>query len=82
MLFVKIFFLSIIGAYRWFVAPFIKTQCCFYPTCSQYAIIAITSHGVVRGLYLTLRRLLRCHPFKIFGNEVGFDPVPTPKGDR
>lgn len=46
--------------------------CCrFYPSCSQYALDAIVIHGVLKGLFLTIRRLLRCHPFA----KGGYDPV-------
>lgn len=46
--------------------------CKFYPTCSQYGIEAIETHGALKGSYLTLKRILRCNPF----NKGGFDPVP------
>ena len=47
-------------------------RCRFYPSCSVYAIKAISKHGVFQGSYLTLKRLAKCHPF----HEGGFDPVP------
>jgi len=50
--------------------------CRFTPTCSQYAIEAIQVHGPLKGLYLTVRRLLRCHPIKRLGGSQGYDPVP------
>jgi putative membrane protein insertion efficiency factor len=54
-------------------APPLTGGCCrFYPTCSCYAREAVGKHGSVRGLWLTMRRLGRCHPF----HEGGFDPVP------
>lgn len=50
----------------------IKPKCCrFYPTCSQYAVEALEKYGSVKGLYLTVRRILKCHPF----NPGGYDPV-------
>jgi putative membrane protein insertion efficiency factor len=48
-------------------------HCRFHPTCSEYSIAALREHGAVRGLWLTFRRLLRCHPW----GGVGFDPVPS-----
>ena len=58
--------------YRKYISP-MKRGCCIYiPTCSQYAIEAITKYGAVKGSYLTARRILRCHPFA----KGGYDPVP------
>ena len=54
--------------------PFFGGQCRFYPTCSDYAVQALETHGAVRGVWLALRRLLRCHPF----GGGGYDPVPPP----
>ncbi len=63
---------SLIRGYQYTLSPFIGNQCRFHPTCSHYALDAISKHGALRGVWLTLRRLLRCHPF----NPGGFDPVP------
>ncbi|MEM7204619.1 MAG: membrane protein insertion efficiency factor YidD [Planctomycetota bacterium] len=58
--------------YRRVVSP-LKPACCrFRPTCSEYALEALRRHGSCRGAWLTLRRVLRCHPF----GGYGFDPVP------
>ncbi|MDQ1585512.1 MAG: uncharacterized protein QOJ90_1721 [Actinomycetota bacterium] len=59
-------------AYQRLVSPLLGPRCRFYPSCSSYAVEAITVHGVPRGSYLALRRLLRCHPW----NPGGVDPVP------
>ena len=58
--------------YRNFISSLTPPSCRFVPTCSQYAIEAIQKHGPFKGLYLTVRRLLRCHP--CCGS--GYDPVP------
>jgi putative membrane protein insertion efficiency factor len=79
-LFKKIIFF-LIHAYRWIIGPFLKNSCQFHPTCSEYAIISIQYHGILRGLILAGKRILRCHPFKTFGSCPGFDPVPQPKKD-
>jgi uncharacterized protein len=62
----------LIRAYQLILSPLLGPKCRFYPSCSHYAIDAIESHGVLRGTWLTLKRIGRCHPW----NEGGFDPVP------
>ncbi len=64
--------LALIRFYQLFLSPLFPPNCRFSPTCSQYAIDAITLHGLGRGLLLSLRRLLRCQPFCCGGH----DPVP------
>ena len=59
--------------YRWFISPLIGPRCRFYPSCSSYAIEAIEQHGCVKGGWLALRRLGRCHPLR----AGGYDPVPV-----
>jgi putative membrane protein insertion efficiency factor len=65
-------FMWIIRGYQLAISPMIGPRCRFYPSCSCYAHTAIERFGVVRGFWLGLRRLLRCHPFA----EGGYDPVP------
>ncbi len=69
----QIFLWSIRG-YQLAISPMLGANCRFYPSCSCYAHTAIERYGVVRGMWLGLRRLLRCHPFA----EGGYDPVPEP----
>lgn len=57
--------------YKRWISPLLPSACRFYPTCSEYMAQAVEAHGVVRGVWMGLRRLLRCHPF----HEGGFDPV-------
>jgi putative membrane protein insertion efficiency factor len=64
--------LVLIRAYQRFISPYLAPSCRFYPSCSSYAVEAIGRHGAWRGGYLTVRRLLRCHPF----HAGGHDPVP------
>lgn len=58
--------------YQVCISPFTPPACRFTPTCSQYALEALRRHGPVKGLYLALRRILRCHPW----GGSGYDPVP------
>jgi putative membrane protein insertion efficiency factor len=64
--------IAVIEAYQRWISPLLGPRCRYFPSCSQYAALAIERHGVVRGSYLTVRRLLRCHPF----HTGGYDPVP------
>ncbi|MBF0623049.1 MAG: membrane protein insertion efficiency factor YidD [Magnetococcales bacterium] len=66
------FLLGLIWLYRSLISPVLPRSCRFEPTCSSYAREAIIRHGALKGSWLALRRLLRCHPF----NSGGFDPVP------
>ncbi|MFL2499971.1 MAG: membrane protein insertion efficiency factor YidD [Porticoccaceae bacterium] len=65
--------IGIIKGYQFLLSPLIGQNCRFHPTCSHYAIEAINEHGVLKGGYLSVRRIIKCHPF----NEGGHDPVPT-----
>jgi putative membrane protein insertion efficiency factor len=62
-------------AYRRWISPALPARCRFYPSCSAYAVEAISTHGAVRGVGLAAWRLLRCQPF----NAGGYDPVPPPR---
>jgi len=64
-----------IRAYRRFISPLFRPHCRFHPTCSAYALEAITVHGAARGTLLALKRISRCHPW----NAGGLDPVPERK---
>ncbi|RLC15016.1 MAG: membrane protein insertion efficiency factor YidD [Deltaproteobacteria bacterium] len=68
----KTIFLTFIRAYQYIVSPVLAPACRFYPTCSEYAYQAIARHGLFKGSFLSLKRILRCHPF----NPGGMDPVP------
>lgn len=67
--------LWLLKAYRYAISPLIGPSCRFHPSCSEYAQDALRGHGLLRGLWLTLRRLLRCHPWHCGG----YDPVPERK---
>ncbi len=65
--------LGLIRVYQLGVSPLLGPRCRFFPSCSHYTAEAICKHGGARGVWLGLRRLLRCHPF----HPGGFDPVPS-----
>ncbi len=67
----KLFILPI-RFYQLCISPMLPAACRFEPTCSQYAVEAITKHGVVRGTWLAIKRIARCHPW----GGSGYDPVP------
>jgi hypothetical protein len=57
--------------YKRYLSPFLPSACRYQPTCSEYMAEAVSKYGVLRGVSMGVRRLLRCHPFR----EGGFDPV-------
>ncbi|MBA3442892.1 MAG: membrane protein insertion efficiency factor YidD [Pyrinomonadaceae bacterium] len=68
---VRFIFVNILAIYRAFVSPLLPPSCRFVPTCSEYACEAINRYGSLRGSWMSLRRLSRCHPF----HPGGYDPV-------
>ncbi len=65
-------FIGLIKLYQKYLSPAMGRTCRFHPSCSQYGIDAIEKHGVWQGIFLTISRILKCHPF----NPGGYDPVP------
>lgn len=63
---------TLIRAYQWLLSPFLGQNCRYHPSCSHYAVEAVERHGPVRGTWMALRRVGRCHPW----HEGGYDPVP------
>jgi putative membrane protein insertion efficiency factor len=63
--------IALVRAYQVCISPFLLPCCRFYPSCSEYAIDAVNRYGPMKGSYLALRRLLRCHPW----HRGGYDPV-------
>jgi len=62
-----------VKGYQLFISPFLGNNCRFYPSCSQYMIQAIEEFGAIKGIYLGMKRLSKCHPW----HEGGIDPVPS-----
>ncbi|MFZ0929972.1 MAG: membrane protein insertion efficiency factor YidD [Syntrophobacteraceae bacterium] len=71
---IRSIFLGLIRSYQYIISPLFPRACRFSPSCSHYTHDAIRTHGISKGIYLGLRRILRCHPF----NQGGYDPVPRP----
>ena len=67
--------LLLVRGYQLLLSPFAGGACRFQPSCSEYAMEAIAEHGLMRGSWLAIRRVGRCHPF----SQPGFDPVPRRK---
>jgi putative membrane protein insertion efficiency factor len=67
--------LLLIKGYQKGVSPFLPARCRFYPTCSQYGVESIKRFGAIKGSYLTVKRILKCHPF----HPGGIDEVPEKK---
>ena len=65
-------FILIIKFYKYFISPYFLSNCRYLPTCSEYSINALQVHGLIKGLYYSSKRIIRCHPL---GGQ-GFDPVP------
>jgi putative membrane protein insertion efficiency factor len=70
------FFIWLISIYQRLISPLLGPCCRFHPTCSEYAKEALESHGLVKGIWLTIKRLSKCHPL----GGSGFDPVPSGDG--
>ncbi len=68
----KYLLIQLIRGYRLFISPLFPPTCRFQPTCSNYAISAIARFGVIKGSFLAVKRIFRCHPF----HPGGYDPIP------
>lgn len=71
----KLVFITLIKFYRKAISPFKPPSCRFYPTCSEYGLESFKRFGTIKGAYLTIRRILKCHPF----HTGGLDLVPEKK---
>ena len=67
--------LLLIRGYQLIISPLLGSHCRFMPTCSEYAMESLRSHGLIKGCYLTIKRIGKCHPW---GGH-GYDPIPTKK---
>jgi uncharacterized protein len=69
---VKALLLGLVRAYQYLLRPMLGSNCRFAPSCSDYALEAIARHGALKGSWLAVRRIARCHPY----HPGGYDPVP------
>ena len=67
--------IKLIKSYKFIISPLFGNSCRYLPTCSEYSIEAIKNYGVLKGLYISLKRIFSCHPIKFLGGGEGFDPV-------
>lgn len=68
---ISFFMIKLIRFYQIFISPLLPKTCRFYPTCSTYCIQALQKYGLIKGSYLGIKRILKCHP----GNPGGYDPL-------
>ena len=67
--------LILIRGYQLIISPLLGSNCRFMPTCSEYAMESLRSHGLIKGSHLTIKRIGKCHPW----GSHGYDPIPTKK---
>ena len=66
----------LIKFYNYFISPMLGVKCRFLPTCSEYCQESLKKHGVIKGIFYSLKRISKCHPIKILGSSDGIDLVP------
>ncbi len=69
----------IIKFYQYFISPILGCRCRYIPTCSEYYIESLRTHGFMKGSFIGIKRIVSCHPFKLFGGGQGLDLVPNKK---
>ena len=67
--------IKIIKGYKFFISPLFGHSCRYLPTCSEYSIEALKEYGLAKGTFMSIKRILSCHPIKFLGGGDGFDPV-------
>tara|TARA_B100001093_G_C26251942_1_gene768920 strand:+ start:180 stop:431 length:252 start_codon:yes stop_codon:yes gene_type:complete len=67
--------IKFIKVYKFLISPLLGPSCRYLPTCSDFSVEALKNYGFLKGLYLSLKRILSCHPIKFLGGGEGFDPV-------
>tara|TARA_Y100000994_G_scaffold167617_1_gene137808 strand:+ start:864 stop:1106 length:243 start_codon:yes stop_codon:yes gene_type:complete len=72
---IKTILIKVINLYKLIVSPYLGNNCRYLPTCSQYFIDSLNEYGVLKGILMGTKRILKCHPIKFLGGGEGFDPV-------
>ena len=67
--------IKLIKSYKYLISPLLGNSCRYLPTCSEYSIDALREFGFFKGLFVSIKRILSCHPIKFLGGGEGFDPV-------
>ena len=67
--------IKLIKIYKFIISPLLGPSCRYLTTCSEYSIEALRKFGLIRGIFISLKRILSCHPIKFLGGGDGFDPV-------
>ncbi len=67
--------IKLIKTYKFLISPWLGKSCRYLPTCSEYTIEALETYGLLKGIFLSTKRILSCHPIKFLGGGEGFDPV-------
>ncbi len=70
-----IIIIKFIKGYKFIISPLFGYSCRYLPTCSEYSIEALKNFGLLKGSYMSIKRILSCHPIKFLGGGEGFDPV-------
>ena len=67
--------IKLIKVYKFLISPLLGHSCRYLPTCSEYSIEALKNYGLIRGIFMSIKRILSCHPIKFLGGGEGYDPV-------
>ena len=82
MKFANNFLIILIKFYKFFISPFFPFSCRYLPTCSEYFIDSLKLNGIIKGSFLGIKRILKCHPIKFLGGDSGYDPATNLKKRR
>ncbi len=74
--------IKLINGYKYLISPLLGNSCRYLPTCSEYSIDALKEHGFFKGLFMSIKRILSCHPIKFLGGGEGFDPIKKEIKDK